>query len=299
MSEEYQKQLEERIVKLEEELAKVNEINNNRSKFLGNISHETINPLNSIVGFINILKKQEKHHNKYMNIIEESSKELLVLMKDLGDIIKIESGELRVQEEYFSIKDLLSTKKTIFEIRAKNKGLDFILKENEDIRIYSDPNRVSQITSNLIKNAIKFTDEGKIELSYEQKEDYLNITIKDTGSGIPKKEQSKLFGRYKQFTSNKKGDGGSGIGLHLVKELTEKLKGKINFESEYNQGTTVTISLPIEEEKHIEKNTNRIKKILLVEPNDINAILVDAYLKEKDNIKTNYAANSKEAKKYI
>lgn len=246
--------------KLEEELkekAQDNEDRNNRkTEFLGNYTHETRTPLNAIIGFSRLLNREdisEQEKKQFLQIVQREAEHLYQLMEDGADIARIESGKIKIEKKEFSIKEILQNETELFKTRIKNKNIEVILENHEDIKIYSDPLRIRQITSNLIKNAIKFTDEGYVRIECKQIENDIYISVQDTGSGIEKSQQEKVFQRYKQFKSNKKGVGGTGLGLNLVKGLTEVLGGQIYFESEYKKGSKFTVQIPTGE---IQKQKN-------------------------------------------
>jgi signal transduction histidine kinase len=226
--------------------------NRAKSEFLAIMSHELRTPLNSIIGFSDLmideiagkLNEKQKH---YASNISTSGKHLLTIINDILDISKIEAGEMEINCESISLKDVVDeVALTLNPLISKNCQILDISKM-EDVTTIADRNKIRQILVNLVGNSIKFTPaEGYIEISSFTKDETINICVKDTGIGIPPEDVKKLFEPFKQLDSalSRKFDG-TGLGLSLVKKLTEMHGGTVTVESEINKGSTFKVSLPL------------------------------------------------------
>lgn len=227
-----------------------------KSAFLATMSHELRTPLNSIIGFTGILMKElagpiNDEQKKQLNMIMSSGKHLLSLINDILDISKIEAGELVVQFEKFDFKNSLEKVVSIVKPLAEKKLLELKVDIAPDINsIVSDVRRIEQIFLNILNNAVKFTEEGYIEISSKIHNGFIITSVKDTGIGIKHGELKKLFKPFSQIdTGLTRSHEGTGLGLSICKKLLEKLNGKINVKSEYNVGSIFIVELPINGEK--------------------------------------------------
>ncbi len=233
---------------------KAEESNRLKSSFLSNMSHEIITPMNAVLGFTEILKSTELNskQKEYIKIIETSGKHLLNLINDIIDISKLESNQIRINETKCSINYLLDELKDFFTldlIRKNKENVKIIMNkgfnEAQD-RIYTDNLRLRQILINLISNAVKFTDKGKIEISYTLNQNsMLLFSVKDTGIGIHENDLNMIFERFRQSdetTENKYG--GTGLGLAIAKACANLLNGDIWAESRKNQGSVFHFTIP-------------------------------------------------------
>ena len=222
-----------------------------KSEFLANMSHEIRTPLNAILGFIQILKKENKGttSEKYIDIISESSDNLLQIIEDILDFSKIESGNLEIDKVDFNAKKEFELIIHLFEGKCSEKNISLMLELDENIPKYinSDPLRIKQILSNFLSNAIKFTGSNKniiVKIKYEK--DKLNISVKDQGKGIAKSKLSHVFEPFKQEdNSTTREHGGTGLGLSICKELTVLLGGKIGVDSKLGVGSEFYASIPV------------------------------------------------------
>jgi PAS domain S-box-containing protein len=220
--------------------------------FLANMSHEIRTPMNGILGFAEILKEpgltSQKQH-KFLEIIERSGKRMLDTVNDLIDISKIETGQVKLDESEINLKERLENLYEFFSPQAEDKNLQFTLKDSvplEFAMVRTDRSKLDSILTNLIKNAIKFTEKGKIEVGCRQKEKYLEFYVTDTGIGVPPGRQAAIFNRFEQAdTLQAKSFQGAGLGLAIAKAYVEMLGGEIRLESEEGQGSAFYFTLPL------------------------------------------------------
>ncbi|MDP2069339.1 MAG: PAS domain S-box protein [Lutibacter sp.] len=210
-----------------------------KSAFLANMSHEIRTPMNGILGFSELLQEPElsgEKQQKYIKIIQKSGVRMLNIINDIVDISKIEAGLMQVDIKELNIEEPIKYIHTFFKPEFEKKGLQFFVKNNtneKEIIIKTDREKIYAILTNLIKNAIKYTNEGMIVLSYDKKGDFLEFSVKDTGIGIPKDRQEAIFERFIQADiSDKMARQGAGLGLSITKAYVEMLGGKIWVESE-------------------------------------------------------------------
>ncbi|HDP54702.1 MAG TPA: DUF4154 domain-containing protein [Bacteroidetes bacterium] len=259
------KKLEEQNVNLESiveqrtkdyRLAKEKAIESDKLKtsFLANMSHETRTPLNAIIGFAKLLAErgtQEDEEMSYLRIIMNSSYDLLRLINDIIDIAKIESGQIDVHSTSFNIHNELYSLNAIYTnilFSKEKQHIDLLLAEPQNcdsLMLYSDKDRILQVLKNLLDNAIKFTDEGKIEYGYKLKGEFIEFFVADTGCGIPNDQHKSIFKRFVKIQrGGEKLYSGTGLGLVISKNLVEKLGGNIWFESDTDKGTVFHFTIP-------------------------------------------------------
>lgn len=226
------------------------EINNVKNQFLANVTHELRSPINIIIGIISLIRKayEKQEYDKIdmlLNMIENSANSLKIIVNNILDLSKIEAGKMEVIIEEFKLSDLLTEIYEYAKVLNKDKKVEIILDiQDIDLSIKSDFVKLRQILINLISNAIKFTEKGYIKISQKIKNKSLFLSVSDTGCGIKKEDLNKLFQAFVQLEDAKtKRYDGTGLGLTIVKKLTELLGGCVYLESEQGVGTTFTIEL--------------------------------------------------------
>lgn len=243
---------EEALIKAKE---KAEESGRLKTAFLNNISHEIRTPLNAIIGFSNLIKEistENKQLSNYANIIQESSRQLLLIITDIINISTIEAGQVKVTLDEVNINSICSILYEQLKGKAEQKGISFVYKtslEHTEANIITDQAKFIETLSNLVNNAIKFTDKGYVHYGYELKENTLEFYIEDTGIGIHPEFYNKMFDRFSQAESAySKKYGGTGLGLSIAKAYVEVLGGKIWFNTIMGEGTTFYFTLPYRHE---------------------------------------------------
>jgi signal transduction histidine kinase/ActR/RegA family two-component response regulator len=318
-------QLTDTVIKLSKEVdartlaeQQYKNASNIKSEFLANMSHEIRTPMNGIIGMLNILRQEPLTHSqkKYLELARSSSNTLLVVINDILDLNKIESGKLVLENIDFDLFKLIDDIQKITLLSAHEKKLYFNC--NIDLcshKVHGDPVRLRQVIDNLISNALKFTPTGGISLTVSlvpknEYESLLSISIDDTGIGITQEKISQLFTPFLQMeASSTKRHGGTGLGLTISNQLINLMKGSIEVSSTEGKGSSFnfTIDLVTPEfntNKTIEIEANKNKEIiitkdhylpvLLVEDNEINIIIAQALL-ENFPLKVDVAKNGVQA----
>lgn len=290
--------------------------NKAKSVFLTNMSHEIRTPMNGILGFASLLASTplEGFQKEYVEIIQHSSHHLLYLINDILDFAKIETGRMRFEKKSFDLINLIERTTGFFspQINKKKLSLSAIYNCGANYFVSGDEIRIKQILVNLISNAIKFTQAGRIEVILEELERsdnnaLIQITVKDTGIGIAEDKIDKIFESFYQVDNSfTKQYQGTGLGLAIVKGITEQLNGKIELLSVVDKGSEFKVTLPFElsespailsetarEEKNAAMSSNRIN-ILLAEDDDASQKLIK-YIIEKYGWEIDMASNGNEA----
>lgn len=261
------------------ELIKVKEADKLKSAFLANMSHEIRTPLNAIVGFSDLIAETEDKEDKevYLDIIHKNNHLLLHLIGDILDFAKIESGTLKYNIMQTDIKELC---REVYLAQSLKMAPEVELVFNHNlpsVTLKTDPQRVIQVITNFVNNAIKFTSEGSITISYTHEKYFLKVSVSDTGIGIAEENRSRIFERFIKINDFKQG---TGLGLTISKMIIENLGGNIGVESVQDKGSTFWFTLPFEdgaeepempEEKEytavptLEHTSSEKKKVLIAE----------------------------------
>jgi len=303
---------------VEMELTKAKELaeENNRLKsaFLANMSHEIRTPMNGIIGFCQLLAKGNQSEEKkkiFTDIIIDSSNHLLAVIEDILEISKIETNQINLSEELFSLNTLMLEVFVFFKTKATEKNISFFLHKSlpdEQDNILTDKQKLKQILFNLISNAIKFTHKGYIKFGYNIEDNYITFFVEDTGIGISDDKYQQIFERFQQADNSlTKKYGGTGLGLAICKAYVKLLGSEIHIASELGKGSVFYFNLPFKhtnngntyvdlQQCHLDNNKR--KTILLAEDEETNALLMQELLEEL-NIRMIHAKNGKEALKLI
>ena len=305
--------LEHRVDEKTRELTSAKEkaelANEAKSQFLANMSHELRTPLNAILGYAQLAADEPDNRLRgYMNHVDEAAKTLHDLISSILDFSKIEADKLEIEQQLFSMSDMLQHLEPMFSVLASNKQIDFETQvQLEHPWLIGDQLRIKQITMNLLNNAVKFTQKGSVQLIVEQtmiddKYCELAIAIHDTGIGISKEQQQRLFNPFEQAdNSTTRNFGGTGLGLSISKRLSELMKGELTAESKKGVGSIFKLVVPLEigSEPQLKVVDNELpnwqgKKVLVVEDNRVNQTIIKAML-TKVNIAVTTADNGTEA----
>ncbi|MBX7154431.1 MAG: response regulator [Bacteriodetes bacterium] len=291
-----------------------------RMDFLSNMSHEIRSPMNAVLGLTTILLRNNdaNENTNHLRTIKASAEHLLTVINDILDLNKIDAGKLSIEYATVAIQDVLSAVVQGAELKAAEKNLyvRFNISNNVPAFIIGDASRISQILINLVNNGLKFTEKGGVEISVncESKPRSKNIQllfkVRDTGIGMSKEQCDKLFRPYEQAeTGTYRKYGGTGLGLHISKQLTELMGGVVSLESKKGKGSIFTVSIPVQKDT-ISTNTQktyansqqdytvlRNKTYLIVEDNEVDIDILRESLKTYlgENVKLIIARNGKEA----
>ncbi|MFN8208624.1 MAG: response regulator [Bacteroidales bacterium] len=285
-----------------------------KSAFLANMSHEIRTPMNGILGFAQLLSSpntNEEKRGKYISIINDNGKLLLKIVDDILDFAKIEAGQLKIEKSVCNIDEVLSRLLATYNVnkvfrRKGNIEIRLVTESGSKPQIlYTDGKRLEQVLSNLLDNALKFTEEGSIEFGYrELSPGLLTFHVKDTGIGISEKFENLIFERFNQAEIATKKYGGSGLGLAISKGIIELLGGRIGMNSEPGSGTTFHFTLTVQTDP--ERNTPisgkttsqgnyawKDKVVLVAEDEEINFNLVREILRDSE-VNILHARNGRE-----
>ena len=231
-----------------------------KSAFLANMSHEIRTPMNGMLGFSELLKTPgltRKEQQEYISIIEKSGERLLNTINDIVNISKIETGQMEISISETNINKQIESIYTFFKPKAEEKGIKIFFTNSLPTNkafISTDREKVFEILTNLVNNAIKFASEGTIEIGYKKKDKYLEFFVKDTGSGISLEQMEFVFERFRQgYISLNRNYEGTGLGLSISKAYVEMLGGKIWVESEAGKGSIFYFTIPFNQEQEKKK----------------------------------------------
>jgi CheY-like chemotaxis protein/two-component sensor histidine kinase len=274
------------------------------------MSHEIRTPMNAILGFSNMLKRNNlsnEKKQKYLDFIESGGKRLLRIISDIVDLSKMDTNHLTLSYEICNLNKLITKLQEQFNLNNKNGTQNIIVNNglsDANSYIITDQTRLEQILSNLIENAVKYAPNGNIKVGYKKEGQRLVFYVKDEGNGIEKKDHKSIFGRFQQVENEYSGTNTStGLGLSIVKELTELMKGEVWVESKEGSGATFYFTIPYQkanrrmsyiDSKTIKIKVDRKEVILVAEDEIINFLYLEA-LFERYPFKILHAKNGKEA----
>ena len=290
--------------------------NQAKSLFLANMSHEIRTPMNGVMGLTELISRTEltDRQRSYLDKLKSSSKNLLHILNDILDISKIEAGKFSIEQVAFNFKEMLDSVVDNARHKALEKGLmlEVAIVEPFPLQVMGDAVRCSQIFSNLISNAIKFTEIGRVDITLQRDGDFVQAAVSDTGIGVTPAQQAKLFSPFTQADcSTSRKYGGTGLGLVICKRLVELMDGEIHLQSDYGKGSTFTLRLrlPVVEKvldmepcstdptattaRYVSEKL-RGKWVLVVEDVEINRIVAQSLL-EDSGMRVDCAHNGQEA----
>ena len=272
-----------------------------QTEFLQNMSHELRTPMNGLLGTAQLLAASvtSDRQRHFAHILIQSGESLLQILNDILDFSKIESGEIALDQAPFFLPQIVQSVTDLFALTARQKrvGLTMSISELADVTVVGDQFRIRQIINNLVGNAIKFTDQGEVQIDLDvqpigDRKIEAIITVSDTGIGVDPTMQDLIFQRFVQVDSSlTRRHGGTGLGLSITKTLVELMNGQISMDSELGIGSKFVVRIPLEIVNHKKKETRvqkvhpiRIRpgtKVLIAEDVEVNAIILASWLEER------------------
>ena len=260
-----------------------------KSAFLANMSHEIRTPLNAIVGFSNLLAEAEDAQEKseYIDIVQENNELLLKLISDILDLSKIEAGTFEFHLTAFDVNQMCQEVVRSLALKVRGRNVELLFGGHPaQCRMVSDKSRLIQVLTNFINNALKFTQEGSITLGYDISDTEIRFYVRDTGAGIPAKDQPTIFDRFVKLNNFVQG---TGLGLSICKSIIEQLGGRIGVESAEGQGSCFWFALPRTDSEGASacapaESDGKRPVLLIAEDTDSNFLLMSLTLRKKYDI---------------
>lgn len=309
--------LEAAIDGLEESRKAAEDANKAKSHFLATMSHEIRTPLNGIIGMTELLTSVDHSDEEkgYLQIVQNCAESLLDIINDILDFSKIEAGRMELERTGFNLRSLIDGAVNSFYHQAMEKNIDFVCSIDQAIpeNLEGDPLRTRQVLVNLVGNAFKFTEKGRVEVKAEQikcekGQVAIRFSVTDTGIGVSEEKLSNLFKSFEQIdSSTTRKYGGTGLGLAIVKNLVGLMGGTVDVESKPDEGSRFTFIIPFKISDNIIPKENTVSEfdfsgrnisILLAEDNKVNQSLVSKLL-EKEKVKVDIAENGREVLKAL
>lgn len=302
------------VTDLEEAKQLAEKANRAKAEFLSVVSHEIRTPLNALKGLTRLLELSplNEKQKEYVATLSFSAQQLMLLINDVLDFERLEANKLSLESVVVDLEEVLTNTCAAFRAEARDKNIDFQLDfDFANTKILSDQMRLTQIFNNLIGNAVKYTDQGSVNVFAElvhTKDDQgeMRFEVRDTGRGIPENEQVDIFTPFHQVNRDVyKPAGGTGLGLSITKRILELMQGKIDVESKVNEGTTFRIVVPVQfYEADFAKAKDTVEttakedleklKVLVVDDNEVNMKVAESFLKMWNAV-IEKAANGEEA----
>ncbi|MDQ2696607.1 MAG: ATP-binding protein, partial [Pseudomonadota bacterium] len=232
-----------------------------KSEFLANMSHEIRTPMNGLLGFLELLAKTDLNRSQqgYLSTIRTSAENLLVILNDILDFSKIEAGKLQLRKRPFDLREVLENAVLLFAANAQHKGVQLLLDIEPDLpcQLLGDGQRLAQVVTNLVSNAIKATDQGEVEVRaarLEERADSVTVglQVRDTGAGIAPADQQRVFDAFNQLdASTTRRHSGTGLGLAICHRLVSLMGGEIHIDSQLGTGSTFHVVLPLARQRPV------------------------------------------------
>lgn len=242
----YKRETEDLISQLTESVSQNKRLIDSRKKAMHTITHELRTPLAAIHGHAELILKNgtETKIDRYSEHIRLSSQRMLAMLNSLLDFFRLDNGKEQPISIPFRLEDIARILKAEFQNMAENKSLCLAIESNADVVLMGDKNRILQIGNNLLSNAIKFTENGGVSMTTDYNNRVLTLVVEDTGTGMTEDEQQRIFTAFERL-SNATAQDGFGLGLSVVKQIVDMLKGTINVQSEKGKGSRFTVRLPM------------------------------------------------------
>lgn len=244
-----QDEIKKMFEKVRSDIAYLKRLERIRTEFLANVSHELRTPIFAIQGYVETLLdgavNDPKVNKHFLEKANQHTINLSNLLNDLIDISMIESGEMRMSFRYFNINEYVKNIVQEFKAMATGKNIDLIFHPaKENLQLFGDKDKLKQVMTNLLTNAIKYTEKGNVEIFIEEEEDYGKIIIRDTGIGIPEEDTNRIFERFFRVDkARSRSVGGTGLGLAIVKHIIEAHGSKVEVRSKINEGSEFSFRL--------------------------------------------------------